>query len=115
MPMDKSPLYYGLIFHMLLDPQLKEARQEAIAFIPEGSSVLDVACGTGKLSIALKKQKSCRVVGIDLSLRMLNFARKSNPSNDIFFLHENAADLRSFGDQSFDYATIMFLVHELPV
>jgi SAM-dependent methyltransferase len=112
---DKSQLYYGRIYHSLLDPQLAEARQVAVKLIPEGSSVLDIACGTGQLCFALREQKGCRVIGIDLSVRMLEFARKSNRFQDISFVHEDATDLSAFKDHSFDYVTILFLLHELPM
>ena len=114
MPLDKSLFFYGPIYHKLLDPPLAEARQVAVDLITEGSSVLDIACGTGQLCFALREQKHCRVVGLDLSLRMLEFARKSNPFQDVAFVHEDAAELGAFGDHSFDYATILMLMHELP-
>ena len=82
MPVDKSLFFYGPIFHKFLDPQLAENRRVAVDLIPEGSSVLDISCGTGQLCFALKVQKNCRVVDLDLSLRMLEFARKSNPIPD---------------------------------
>lgn len=114
MPKDKSLLYYGAIYHRLFDPQLAEARQITVDLIGEGSSVLDIGCGTGLLCFALREQKHCRVVGIDLSLRMLEFARKSNPFQDVTFIHEDAANLSAFGDHSFDYATMLMIMHELP-
>ncbi len=114
MPTDKSLFFYGSIYHRLLDPQLTETRQVAVDQITEGSSVLDIACGTSQLCIALRKQKHCRVVGLDLSLRMLEFARKSNPFQDITFIHGDATNLSAFNDHSFDYATMLMLVHELP-
>ncbi|HVO67826.1 MAG TPA: class I SAM-dependent methyltransferase [Syntrophales bacterium] len=114
MPIDKSSFYYGLIYHKLLDPALAEVRQAAIDLITEGSSVLDIACGTGQLCIALREQKHCRVVGLDLSLRMIEFARKSNPFKDVVFVHEDATDLDAFRDHSFDCATMLMVMHELP-
>lgn len=114
MPIDKSLFFYGPIYHRLLDPQLAEARQVAVDLINEGSSVLDIGCGTGLLCFALKEQKNCRVVGLDLSLRMLEFARKINPFPDVTFVHEDATDLSVYSDCSFDYATLLMLVHELP-
>ncbi len=113
MPQDKSLFFYGSFFHRFLDPQLTENRQVTVDYIPEGSSVLDIACGTGQLCFELRELKHCRVVGIDLSLSMLEFARKTNPFQDITFLHEDAADLHNFKDRSFDYATILMLMHEL--
>ncbi len=114
MPLDKSLFFYGLIYHKLLDPQLAEARHVAVDLITEGSSVLDIACGTGQLCFALREQKHCRAVGLDLSLRMLEFARKSNPFQDVTFVHEDATELGAFRDHSFDYATMLMVMHELP-
>jgi ubiquinone/menaquinone biosynthesis C-methylase UbiE len=113
MPTDKSLYYYGPIYHRLLDPELVETRHVAVDLITDGSSVLDIACGTGVLCMMLHKRKNCRVVGIDLSVRMLEYARKLNPDQDPKFVHEDATDLRDFGDRSFDYATILLLMHEL--
>ena len=113
MPEDKSLFFYGPIYHRLFDPQLAEARQVAVDLIPEESSVLDIGCGTGLLAFALREHKNCRVVGLDLSLRMLEFARKTNPFPDVTFTQDDATDLSSFADNSFDCATLLMLVHEL--
>ena len=114
MPKDKSLFYYGSMFHRLFDSQLAEAREVTVELIPEGSSVLDIACGTGQLCFALRGQKNCYVVGLDLSLRMLDFAQKSNPYPDITFIHEDANDLSRFKDNSFNYATMLMIMHEVP-
>ena len=114
MPADKSPFHYGIIYHKLMDPQNAEAREVALDLVAEGSSVLDIACGTGQLCFALRGQKHCRVVGIDLSLRMLEFARKSNSFQEVTFVHEDATDLGAYVDSSFDYAMLLMLLHELP-
>ncbi len=113
MPKDKSLYYYGPLYHRLFDPQLAEARQVAVDLIAEGSSVLEIACGTGQLCFALREQKQCRVVGLDLSQRMLEFARKSNPFQDLMFVHKDATDLTEYGDNSFDYVTMLMFIHEL--
>jgi ubiquinone/menaquinone biosynthesis C-methylase UbiE len=114
MSTDKSLFFYGSIYHRLLDPQIAEARQVTIDFINEKSSVLDIACGTGQLCFALREQKQCQVVGLDLSLRMLEFARKCDPFQNISFIHGDATNLETFSDRSFDYATMLMLMHELP-
>jgi ubiquinone/menaquinone biosynthesis C-methylase UbiE len=113
LPKDKSLRYYGRIYHEFVDPDMAEARQLVVNLVDKGSSVLDIACGTGQLCFELKADKSCRVVGIDLSLRMLEFAKRSNPFEDVKFIHLDAAELSGIEDGSFDYATILFLVHEL--
>ena len=106
-------VYYGAIYNSLFDPPLAEARQITIDLISEGSSVLDIGCGTGQLCFALREQKKCRVVGLDLSLRMLEFAREANPFQDIRFVHEDATDLTTYEDRQFDYATMLMVIHEL--
>lgn len=115
LPNDKSLRYYGQFYHKFFDshPDLSEARKLVMHLVKKGSSVIDIACGTGQLCFELKINKSCRVVGIDLSLRMLEFAKKSNPFEDISFMHLDAAELSGIEDSSFDYATILFLMHEL--
>jgi SAM-dependent methyltransferase len=110
---EKSLFFYGSFFHRFLDPQLAENRKVVIDFIPEGSSVLDIACGTGQLCFELRKLKYCRTVGLDISMRMLEFARKTNPYHDITFVHEDATDLHNFGDKSFNFATMLMIMHEL--
>jgi SAM-dependent methyltransferase len=114
MPADKSLSHYGTIHHELFDPALAEARRVVVSMVADGSSVLDLGCGTGQLCFALKAEKECRVVGVDLSLRMLRFAEKVNRHPDITFLHKDATDLFGIEDQSFDYATVLLLGHELP-
>jgi ubiquinone/menaquinone biosynthesis C-methylase UbiE len=112
-PKDKSLFYYGPVYHKLFDPPLAEGGQVALELLPEGASVLDVGCGTGVFSSRLRKEKNCRVVGIDLSLKMLEFARRSSPYPEVTFRHEDATDLSAFQDLSFDYSTILNVMHEL--
>ena len=110
---DKSLSYYGWFYHKLFDRELASAREVVVDLVTEGSSVLDIACGTGQLCFALKAKKNCRVVGIDLSLRQLRFAEKSNSNDEITFIHMDATNLIGIEDHSFDYATMLFLMHEL--
>ncbi len=113
MPIDKSLFFYGSVYHRLFDPQLAEARQVTVDLIAQSASVLDIGCGTGLLCFALREQKNCRVVGLDLSLRMLEFARKSNPFPEVDFVHGDATDLSAYSNFSFDYAALLMLMHEL--
>lgn len=109
---DKSLWFYGWTYHKLFDRPLAEGRRLAADLVTPGSSVLDVACGTGELCAALS-DKHCRVVGVDLSCRMLRFAQTRVRSGSVSFQHLDATDLGAFSDRSFDFATLLFLVHEL--
>ena len=42
---DKSRFTYGAVYHTLYDRPLAEARKIVVDLVPEGSSVLDIACG----------------------------------------------------------------------
>ena len=66
--------------------------------------VLDMACGTGDVSIALKR-KGLDVIGADISENMLALARKKAPGID--FRYGDASEL-PFADGSFDAVTIAF-------
>jgi SAM-dependent methyltransferase len=114
MPDDESKFVHGRVYHGLFDPPLAECRKVVTDLVPEGSSVLDIACGTGELCFGLREAKHCRVVGVDLSLRQLDFAQRSNRFDDVQFHHMDASNLASFGPRAFDYATVMLLMHELP-
>lgn len=115
MPIDKSLFFYGSPYHRLLDPALADVRRAAVGLVSERSSVIDVACGTGQLCFELHGKKHCRVVGVDLSLRMLDFARAANRFPEVSFRHLDATDLDDVADDTFDWATIVLLVHELPL
>lgn len=109
----KDLRFYGRIYHWLLDPPLAEARQVAAGLIPPGATVLDIACGTGLLCAALA-EKGCHVTGLDLSRRMVRYAETHRRSDEVKFILGDAADLSAFADQEFDFATLLFLLHELP-
>ena len=114
MTIDKSLNYYGKIYHLFIDPLLNEARANIIHLIPENSTVLDAGCGTGRLSLLLKEKKNCKVVGVDLSMRMIEFAKKSNCYNDVDFLHMDIGNLIAFEENQFDYSVMCQVIHELP-
>ncbi|HIZ85489.1 MAG TPA: bifunctional demethylmenaquinone methyltransferase/2-methoxy-6-polyprenyl-1,4-benzoquinol methylase UbiE [Candidatus Coprenecus stercoravium] len=80
--------------------------RKVVGAVQEGSSarVLDVACGTGDVSIALKRQ-GLDVTGADISEKMLAVARTK--AGDIEFIYGNAAGL-PFDDDTFDCVTIAF-------
>ncbi len=78
------------------------------------ASVLDIACGTGELCCELRAAKGCRVVGVELSHRMLRFARVHSRFSDIDYMHGDATNLDNVESGEYDYATILFLVHEIP-
>ncbi|MCB9192043.1 MAG: methyltransferase domain-containing protein [Flavobacteriales bacterium] len=80
---------------------------------PNGKSVLDVATGTGSLAIELGK-KADKVVGIDLSDKMLAVARRKSKAENITFRQMDASRM-DFEDDSFDIVTISLGLHDMPL
>jgi len=113
MPQDKSHFHYGAFYYRVIDGKQAEARSVILDLIPEGSSVLDIGCGTGILCHALCEKKRCRAVGLDLSLRMIEFARRRFAHPLAQYVHGDATDLSNYGDRSFDFAVMMLFIHEL--
>ncbi|HEX6279384.1 MAG TPA: bifunctional demethylmenaquinone methyltransferase/2-methoxy-6-polyprenyl-1,4-benzoquinol methylase UbiE [Pyrinomonadaceae bacterium] len=72
--------------------------------------VLDVACGTGDLSIELRSHSKARVIGTDFCRPMLAVAAEKAPS--IPFVEGDAMNL-GFADNSVDAVTIAFGLRNL--
>jgi demethylmenaquinone methyltransferase/2-methoxy-6-polyprenyl-1,4-benzoquinol methylase len=80
-----------------------------------GERIIDICCGTGTLSIMLGKKiaGTGEVIGIDLSGRLLNLARKKKKPDAVSFL-EGDAQAIPFPDGHFDKGVICGALHELP-
>jgi ubiquinone/menaquinone biosynthesis C-methylase UbiE len=102
-------------YENFIDPILRNVRQ----IIPEfsgmkpGDEVLDVCCGTGAQVIEYG-QNDILATGIDKEQSMLNVALKNkeklNSVNASFYLAD--ATFLPFGDNSFDYVSICFGLHD---
>lgn len=81
----------------------------------EDAIVLDVACGTGDLSLELNKNSKAQIIGTDFCRPMLEVARQKNPAgdDDIPYVEADAMAL-AFADDSFDAVTIAFGLRNLP-
>jgi arsenite methyltransferase len=76
-----------------------------LCHIEKGRYVLDVGCGTGKTASALAKERGCRVVGVDLSPRMIEWAKETAKREGVLDQVEfKTADARKlpFDDATFD-------------
>lgn len=75
----------------------------------KGQSVLDAACGDGRLCYELREE-NVNIVGVDYSPRAVAFARAFNPSGEFYI-----ADLTSLNlDKKFDYVTLMEALEHIP-
>lgn len=80
----------------------------------EDAMVLDVACGTGDLSLELNKNSKARIIGTDFCRPMLAFARSKSmaETHAIPYVEGDAMDL-PFADDQFDAVTIAFGLRNL--
>lgn len=87
-----------------------------LAKLRPGEAVLDVACGTGTLAIAAKRQVGAdgRATGVDASAEMIERARaKAGRSGlDLNFVNGTAQAL-PFGDAQFDIVIGTLMLHHL--
>lgn len=103
-----APVYDGLnhAFSLNID---RLWRRYAVrqALRPSDRRVLDIACGTGDLTMDLRKAASpqCEVLGLDFCLPMLRIARRK--AGRLAFMQGDGLRL-PFSDAAFDLVTIAF-------
>ena len=110
---------YDLLDHVLslnIDkPWRKLVRQRLQPILDDPNALLlDVACGTGDLSIEIQTHAKARVIGTDFCRPMLAVAAEKNGSNSLSipYIESDAMNL-GFADDSFDAVTIAFGLRNL--
>ena len=104
----------GIIYKLIIDPILSRYYHHIIEELDLNNNVLDVACGTGSLSLAMSGMVS-RVSGIDLSEEMIYIARESAMKKNISnaaFIRMDASELSSYHDNEFDIAIASMAIHQ---
>ena len=84
------------------DPK-KLSMVAAMAQIPEGGRVLDLACGTGVLFPEILQRNPSELLGVDLSSEMISQARKKFGDSRLRLI---AADFFDLQETGFDVVTI---------
>ncbi len=117
MPVTKEKKEYNnpWLYSKIIDPFSKEINGIIASFIETDSSVIDVGCGTGALLFQLSK-KFKHAVGIDLTLKMIQFANKQKLKGNytnVEFVHVDATKLSETIKDNFDYAVMSFVIHEM--
>ena len=108
---------YDLLNHVLsgnVDKRWRRMLTKALSGVGIDQPVLDVACGTGDLTLELYRAGWTKVVGIDFCRPMLEIAKsKINGRNIKVRLIEGDALNLPFGDGSFPLVTIAFGLRNL--
>jgi len=104
-------------YRYILDPLLVSLRNRVFHAVPEGVSLLEVACGTGDMGFRLAPKLS-RYRGVDLNGDMTRGSRKrlaeSYLADRMEFHNGDGSRLPMIEDKSFDTALISLALHEMP-
>lgn len=103
---------YAALFSFGQDPRWRRFLVERIPAAP-GDKVLDVACGTGAISLALARRYGCSVVGLDQSAEMLEAGRRRVDEAGLagrIRMEEGSAEALPYDDASFDHVTSGYLL-----
>jgi len=98
--------YYHILYKNRDEREAKVFIDKLIDYlqIPEGSKLIDIACGKGRHAKYFE-QKGMDVVGVDLSLNSINTAKKDENKNLQFSVH----DMReNYQEETFDVVTNLF-------
>jgi demethylmenaquinone methyltransferase/2-methoxy-6-polyprenyl-1,4-benzoquinol methylase len=111
-PIAESYDRYATLLSFGQDPRWRRFLVERIEARP-GAAVIDVACGTGAISLAVARAHGCSVVGIDQSAEMLEEGRRRVASAGLgerVRLEQGHAETLDFPDGAFDALTSGYLL-----
>ena len=75
--------------------------------ISQDSLVLDLASGSGDISIKIQEKFNCKCIALDANMEMLEIAKKKLYSSQPFYINGNAETL-PFKKTIFDYVIVSF-------
>ncbi len=113
----RSRVYDGALFAWLIDPINAKLHAFVAKQIETGARVLDIGCGTGALAFRVAP-RAAEVAGVDLSPAMVAYAnrrlRERGAENVSFVVGDASTALADRPDASFDVATMVLVLHEMP-
>jgi SAM-dependent methyltransferase len=112
---NKDHWYDGWFYDKFISPNQDRLFSEIKSLIDPSSTVVDIGCGTGRLSFTLF-DKCSWVLGIDLSKRNIdqaNYLLSRNPLDNVSFRHMNIEELLLSNKYPFDYAVLTYVIHEV--
>jgi SAM-dependent methyltransferase len=115
MTRNKKHWYDGWIYDRMISPHQADLFFRIRSFIKEGSSVIDVGCGPGRMDLLIA-DKCSKVIGIDLSVKNIKTATESanrNSCKNVFFIHSDLPEIAVSRDNNFDYAVFSLILHEI--
>jgi SAM-dependent methyltransferase len=113
--MNVTHWYDGLFYDLVIAPHQDRAFTHVRELIPEGASLLDVGCATGRLALQLAG-KCGTIDAIDPSMKNIRIAEQAlerHPARNVRFHHADALQFLDRGPGPFDFATISYMIHEV--
>ena len=114
---DKFHWYDGWFYDKFIAPNQDATFRIMQAMMDKDATIVDVGCGTGRFVLQAAEHFNS-VVGIDLSSRNIKLANKHLSKTkrlNISFIHGNAENLQNHIEKKFDYSTISYVIHEMPI
>ena len=102
------------MYQLFIDPLIAGHRNSVAARIGPADRVIDIACGTGALTMAMAR-RALHVTGIDISEDMIITARRTSERrgiNNITLELHDASDLSCYDDNQFDMAVASMAMHQ---
>jgi ubiquinone/menaquinone biosynthesis C-methylase UbiE len=106
--------FKGFLYRVFIDPLINGLRRRVASMIIPGEKVIDIACGTGALSMAMARHAG-HVTGIDFSDDMIATASRTAQRRlvtNVSFELLDATDLSCYPDLSFDVAVSTLAMHQ---
>jgi len=103
-----------MLYQLFIDPLIAGHRNSVAARIGPADRVIDIACGTGALTMAMAR-RALHVTGIDISEDMIITARRTSERrgiNNITLELHDASDLSCYDDNQFDMAVASMAMHQ---
>ena len=107
--------YDGLFYDMFIAPHQDKMFAKVKEILTEGSSVLDVGCGTGRLASQLL-DKCGRIEIIDPSEKNIEIARAKlagSPTGKVLIHHTDAFGFLVKSNVEYDFAVVSYVIHEI--
>ncbi len=112
---NKNHWYDGLFYDLFIAPHQDKVFAQVKEILTEGSSVLDVGCGTGRLASQLL-DKCGRIEIIDPSEKNIGIARAKlagSPAGKVLIHHTDAFGFLEKSNVDYDFAVVSYVIHEI--
>lgn len=106
--------FQTFLYQSCIEPILIPLHRSVLKHVKPADHILDVACGTGALTIALAAIAG-QVTGIDLSENAIAAAQRTahrKGVKNVIFESRDAGDLSNYPDKHFDVAVTSMAIHQ---